>query len=135
MLARGSVIGLLLCCVACSSLAPAATPPQLQRRHSHAISLSENRLDAGTFSLDYPANWRVVKLNGADAPLLRLALVAPNQNALFLTQLDEVDPARRGAAIVGLSSGVAIHYELTGDEGASEAFRRHAQRILDSIRS
>ena len=134
MLARKIVAALVLCCAACSSLLPAATPPQLRREPADFISLSETRFDAGAFTLDYPSSWRVVKLNSADAPLLRLAFVAPDESALLLTQLGESDPAPQNGGIVRLAPDRALHYALTASDDAAESFMPHARRIIASIR-
>ena len=135
MLARAISIGLLFCCAACSSLAPVAPPSHLRNTPGPAISLSDTYLDAGAFRLDYPASWRVVKLSGADAPRLRLALVAPDESALLLTQLDKADETHAGRDILRLSADVALRYEFAESNSPTPSFTRLARRIVDSIRA
>ena len=129
MLSRGFLLALLLC-VACSSIAPATTPQQLHATPGAYISVRESRFFADGFTLDYPANWRVVKLSGADTSWLRVAFVAPDGSAVYLSQLEQPD-----SDSLLLENGVALRSEIEPAESASARFHAQAQRIIESIRA
>lgn len=72
-------LSLALILAACSSLVPADTPAQLEATAGFPILVDDERVDAGSFILDYPDGWRLVKLSLAGDPIT-LALVAPDDN-------------------------------------------------------
>lgn len=72
-------LSVLLLTAACASLVPATTPPQLEATAGIPILIDDETIDAGSFSLNYPDGWRVVKLSLAGDPI-SFALVAPEDN-------------------------------------------------------
>jgi len=67
---------LMIMLSACQSIIPAQSPPQLEHTPGVPISITDNQIDAGWFTLDYPDGWRVVT-NIAGEPL-ELVLVSPD---------------------------------------------------------
>jgi hypothetical protein len=55
--------------LACSSIVPANEPLQLNATAGVPIIITDEMVDAGLFTLDYPDGWRVVKLSIAGAPI------------------------------------------------------------------
>lgn len=119
---------LFLFAAACSPLAPAVTPPQIQYTPGAFVTLSETRFDAGIYQLDYPANWRVVKLSTADTRNLRVAFVAPDNSAVTLTQVENTDEN-----VVRLANGVMILVEINATVDAVASFFERAERLVKSI--
>lgn len=79
-LARSAGQVLLLIVTACAPLVPATTPPQLQHTPGAFVIVDEESYDAGTFCVDYPDGWRVVKLNTAGQPA-HVVFAAPDDRA------------------------------------------------------
>lgn len=121
---------LFLSASACSPLAPAETPPQIQHTPGAFVTVSETRFDAGIFQLDYPANWRVVKLNTANTDYLKIAFVAPDQSTVTLTQVENADKT-----VVRLDNGVVIVVEINASAAAVASFFERAERLVKSIRT
>src|SRR5688572_24451329 len=63
------LFALLIALLACSSLVPANTPLQLNATAGAPIVINDEYVDAGTFTVDYPDGWRVVKLSLAGDPV------------------------------------------------------------------
>jgi len=80
-LIRFALFLLLILLSGCQSLVPATTPPQLSHTPGAPITITDNHIDAGWFSLDYPDGWRVVT-NVAIEPL-HLTLVSPDDEMLI----------------------------------------------------
>lgn len=66
----------LILFAACQSLVPAQSPPQLSHTPGAPISITDNQIDAGWFTLDYPDGWRVVTSIALEP--LELVLVSPD---------------------------------------------------------
>ena len=120
---------LFLFASACSPLAPAETPPQIQHTPGAFVTVSETRFDAGIFQLDYPSNWRIVKLSTADTNYLKVAFVAPDQSTVTLTQVENADKT-----VVRLENGVVIVVEINATAVAVASFFERAERLVKSIR-
>lgn len=121
---------LLLFASACSSLAPAKTPPQIQHTPGAFVIISRNYFDAGNFQLEYPANWRVVKLSTADSKSLKIAFVAPDQSIVFLTQVENTDKN-----VIRLDNGVALAVEIDASDNADSGFFNDAKHLISLIRA
>ncbi len=128
-MSRRYVAILFLFASACSPLAPAKTPPQIQHTPGAFVTISETRFDAGVFQLDYPSNWRVVKLSTADTNYLKVAFVAPDQSTVTLTQVENADKT-----VVRLGNGVVIAVEINATAAAVASFFEHAERLVKSIK-
>jgi hypothetical protein len=93
------VLALLVSLTACSSLVPAKEPPQLDATAGAPIIITDEIVDAGLFTVDYPDGWRVVKLSIAGEPIT-LIFVAPEtqdtwikvSEASFLIPESTIDP-------------------------------------------
>ncbi len=128
---RSQALGILvLFASACSSLAPAKTPPQIQHTPGAFVTISGNYFDAGIFQLQYPANWRVVKLSTADANYLKIAFVAPDQSIMFLTQVENTDKN-----VIRLGNGVALAVEIDASDNADSGFFNDAKHLISLIRA
>lgn len=92
--------------------------------------LSENRFDAGIFSLEYPRGWRVVKLNTADANYVKVAFVAPDQSVVTLTQVENADNN-----VIRLENGVTLAVEITARATADSDFFNMAKGLVRSMRA
>jgi len=121
---------LFLFASACSPLAPAKTPPQIGHTPGASVTVSETRFDAGIFQLDYPANWRIVKLSTADTKYLKLVFVAPDQSTVTLTQVENADKN-----VVRLDNGVVIIVEINATAAAVAGFFDLAERLVKSIQT
>lgn len=121
---------LILFASACSPLAPAKTPPQIQHTPGAFVTVSETRFNAGIFQLDYPAKWRVVKLSTADTDYLKVAFVAPDQSTVTLTQVENADKS-----MVRLDNGVVIVVEINATAAAVASFFERAERLVKSIQT
>ncbi|MCY4021551.1 MAG: hypothetical protein OXG39_19285 [Chloroflexi bacterium] len=124
---RICAIFLLFAC-ACSPLVPAETPPQIQHTPGAFVTVSETRFDAGIFQLDYPSNWRVVKLSTSDTNYLKVAFVAPDQSTVTLTQVENADKS-----VVRLDNGVVIVVEINATVAVFASFFERAERLVKSI--
>ena len=131
-LRRVLVVVLLLS--ACSSLVPATTPAQLQHTPGPFFTISETQFDAGLFRLRYPSTWRVVLLSPANAPLIRVVFVAPDQSTVGLTQV-ETQAASAAESLLQLADGVALRVEIQAAEGATESFALQAEKLISSIQA
>ncbi|MGJ3237426.1 MAG: hypothetical protein ACFE0Q_01845 [Anaerolineae bacterium] len=78
--------------VACQSLIPATTPPQLQHTAGAPLTITDTHIDANWFSVDYPDGWRVV--TGVAIEPISLVLVAPDDTFII-----RVADARAGCPI------------------------------------
>lgn len=113
---------------ACSPLPPAKTPPQIKHTPGAFVTVSETRFDAGIFQLDYPSNWRIVKLSTADANYLKVAFVAPDQSTVTLTQVENADNS-----VVRLENGDEIIVEINATAAAVASFFERAERLVKSM--
>jgi hypothetical protein len=77
------LLGFLIALMACSSLVPAKVPPQLAATAGMSILITDEIVDAGWFTVNYPDGWRVVKLSIA-GEALHLSFVAPNTNSTWI---------------------------------------------------
>lgn len=77
---------LLIMLSGCQSLVPARTPPQLSQTPGLPIIITDNHIDAGWFTLEYPDGWRVVT-NVAVEPI-RLTLVSPDDALIIFVAED-----------------------------------------------
>ena len=119
---------------ACSPLAPATTPAQLQHTPGPFFTITASRFDAGLFRLDYPSTWRVVLLSPADAPLVQVVFVAPDQSTVSIAQVPSADDTADDS-LLHLENGVTLRIETTAAEGAAETFYSKVENLVDSIQS
>lgn len=120
----------LLSACACSPLVPAAKPPQLQHTPGAFVTVGETRFDAGIFQLDYPSNWRVVKLSTANTNAIKVAFVAPDQSTVTLTQVESADEN-----VIRLDDGVALTAEIEPAGRPGNSFFNAAKHLVSSIRN
>lgn len=75
---------------ACSLLVPAKTPPQLEHTPGVPIIITDDYIDAGWFTIDYPDGWRVVKTSISGQPLA-LVFASPDDEMTMSIQTDNCD--------------------------------------------
>lgn len=128
------VLALVLLLGACSPLAPATTPAQLQHTPGPYFTITESQFDAGRFRLAYPSTWRVVLLSPANAPLAQVVFVAPDQSAVRITQVESA-PASADENQMQLKGGVVLQVNVEAADGAAESFATQAARLIASIQA
>lgn len=107
-----AVVGLMLALVACGPIVPAQTPPQLAHTPGAPIVIDEQWLSTDDFRLQYPAGWRVVKLNVTGSPL-EIVFAGPDDSLLIrLNRLAASDKNQPDTAILSL---------VVRDTGATQA--------------
>lgn len=131
---KGHVLASILLLNACSPLAPAAAPAQLQHTPGPFFRITETRFDAGLFRLEYPSTWRVVLLSPADSPRIRVVFVAPDQSAVSIAQVLSAEAAADDS-LLHLGGGVALRIEIQAAEGAAQSFFLRAENLINSIRA
>ena len=97
---------------ACQSIVPATSPAQLEHTPGIALTITDNQIDTGWFSLDYPDGWRVITNEAVTQ--LRLILVSPDDEMLIY-----IYDARNGCIYPENTPDASI-YDLRnciGDEG------------------
>ncbi|MGB1285185.1 MAG: hypothetical protein ACPG7F_01530 [Aggregatilineales bacterium] len=57
------IIGMLVLISACSALAPAETPPQLEMTPGYMMQLDDRYYETASFRLRYPPGWTIIKSN------------------------------------------------------------------------
>lgn len=70
---------------ACQSIVPATSPPQLSHTPGASLTITDNHIDAGWFTLDFPDGWRVVT-NIAIEPL-HFTLVSPDDEMFIIVEV------------------------------------------------
>lgn len=119
---------------ACSPLAPATTPAQLQHTPGPFFSITETRFDAGLFRLEFPPSWRVVHLSPATAPLVRVVFVSPDQSTVSISQVHAADTSGE-ESLLQLGGGVTLRIEIEAADGAAQSFFSQADNLIHSIRA
>lgn len=128
-----SLLAFAVLLAACSPLAPAAERPHLSHTPGAFVVVTDGRLDAGIFKLEYPPSWRVVKASPAVESLLRITLVAPDGGIVSLSQL--AADAEASARALRLDSGILIQVLIEPGDQPAASFRASAEGIVSSIRS
>lgn len=128
------VLASILLLSACSPLAPATTPAQLQHTPGPFFNITETRFDAGLFRLEYPSTWRVVLLSPADAPLIQVVFVAPDHSTVSIAQVLSTD-ASADDSLLHLDDGVTLRVVIAAAEGAAQSFFSRAENLIKSIRA
>ncbi len=125
-----------LCCgllAACAPLWPATAPPQLTHTPGAFVEISAGYFDAGSFQFNYPASWRLIKLDPAEAPNRHIVLLATDGSQLSLRVVDEKN-AGDGRFIALATGNFLLATSDTAPE-ASPIVAAEFRRILQSIRS
>ena len=118
----------LLC--ACAPWMPATAPPQLQQTPGAFITITDTRLIAPAFQLEYPASWRVVKTSPADAPRLQIVFADAAGSTLTLSEIDSGAADETGA--LRLENGVALALDV---RALGSRFAELAGDVIASIRA
>lgn len=117
---------------ACQSIVPATSPPQLNHTPGASLSITDNQIDAGWFTLDYPDGWRVV--TNESVAEFRLILVSPDDEMIIY-----IDDARNGCAYPESTADASIYTRIDciGDDRLqlqiSGQVEIEAQAIFDPI--
>lgn len=130
---RPVVIALVAVMAACAPTAPATSRPLQARTPAAWVVVADGSFDAGVFRLDYPRQWRVVNLGGADATQLRVAFVAPEGGTVTLTQVDS--PGSEGGQSLRLANDTLLHISIDEGNPGAEEFQQQAERLIFSIRA
>jgi hypothetical protein len=102
----------LIALMACSSLVPANVPPQLAATAGVSILITDEIVDAGWFTVNYPDGWRIVKLSTTEMPIY-LVFAAPDVESQSLSN--------RGM-IIDISETVIGRVDVTADASVYERF-------------
>ncbi len=125
----------LIALTGCGSLVPAKTPPQLSHTPGSPLSITDDRIDATWFTLNYPDGWRVVT-NIAIEPI-RLTLVSPDEAmVIIIAETTDID-----FSISTPQAGIHSRWETLRHEGRDlsiygeidDAFAAQFDIIFDSI--
>ena len=128
-----SLLFLAVLLAGCSPLVPAADRPNLSHTPGAFVVLSDGRLDARIFKLEYPPSWRVVKASPAVEARLRITLVAPDGGIVSLAQLRS--DADSTARILRLDNGILLSVLIEPGREPAASFTASAEGIIASIRS
>ena len=77
--------------IACTPIVPANTPPQLDNTPGAFVVIDDRTFSADEFTVVYPSDWRIVKLNEAINPLW-VALISPDNELEIHLSLRQVSP-------------------------------------------
>ncbi len=128
----------LLCWLAlaagCGPLVPARSPPQVQHTPGAFVVVDAGGLDAGSFRLEYPPAWKLVKSSPATAAQLQFVFVAPDGGTVTVSQVDAIDEPVEGQMQLQLDNGVALEWSIAPGPAASASFMRQAEALVASIR-
>jgi hypothetical protein len=134
------LLGFLIALMACSSLVPANVPPQLAATAGVSILITDEIVDAGWFTVNYPDGWRVVRSSIAGTPLV-LDFVSPD-NSMRIT-VYEPPPMPRGEATTDASlyerfdyashANYEIYFRGIAPIEQGEAFDAIFQQVMESI--
>lgn len=134
---RRLCLALLLLACGCLPHIPATVPPQLSHTPGAFVRLSESHFDAGSFRLDYPPAWRIIKTSTAAAAQLEVVFAAPSGSTITLTQVaapavDSDSPPHQ--QFIRLANGITLRLRLQTAPGDAN-FARQAQALIASIHS
>ena len=76
----------------CTPLIPATTPPQLEHTPGAFVTVDDELFDAGSFRVDYPDGWRIVKSSIASAPLEVVFASPGNSMTIHIIEGDTLFP-------------------------------------------
>ncbi|MDE2750395.1 MAG: hypothetical protein OXI34_15670 [Chloroflexota bacterium] len=119
--------------VACAPLLPAGDPPPSPNAPGAFVVVTEGRLDAGHFRLEFPPTWTLVKASPADVARLHLAFVAPDGGLVSLIQLASVEAP--GDNQIQLENGVVLTVSVEPAADPSPNFLTQAEQLIASISS
>ncbi len=129
------IIFLSLVLGACAPIVPATTPPQLEHTPGAFVVVTDETFDAGTFRVDYPQSWRVVKTSIASTPLIQVVFVTPDESSITLTQLEAVsDTANDDERFITLENDVIIQVLIELSNDVEDTFVDDADQLINSIR-
>lgn len=131
-------IVLVLWIAACTPLVPATTPPQLEYTPGAFVTLDDEVFNGGSFRVNYPDGWRVIKISIAAAPL-EVIFASPDDTMLIHlseTPLPETetppDTATRHDSIMVDTTVIYMSGQTPRNQAA--AFDRLYERVRDSVR-
>jgi len=119
--------------VACAPLLPAGDAPPSPHAPGAFVTVSQGRLDAGLFRLEFPPTWTVVKASPADVDQLHLAFVAPDGGHVSLVQAASLEAP--GDSQIQLDNGVVLTVSVEPAADPSPNFLTQAEQIIASISS
>lgn len=128
---------------ACSTAAPARTPPHLDYTPGPAVIVTEDTYHAGAFSVQYPRGWRVITPAAFSVPWV--VFVTPDETALvalaLVAQDTDVQPAntpaeslRRLEQMLVLETGVQVHAALVAPHDSWMTYLPVFERMVASVR-
>jgi len=125
----------LLILAACAPLVPATTPPQLEHTPGAFVVVTDSIFDAGTFVVDYPSSWRVVKSSIAATETMQVVFVAPDESTITLTEVTSADDSNPDEQFIPLSNDVVVQVLIQPSDDPDEQFTDIADHVVDSIRA
>jgi hypothetical protein len=140
---KAAALLLVLLLSACSSLAPAVTPAQLDATPGPPVVITSRTYTTTVFTLDFPARWQVIT-SASFAPV-SVVLVRPDQAALMVFSEEEIDvpplpnPPEGGEVFtlletIPLDGGVTVYAALHGPSTESDALESLFALAVDSVR-
>lgn len=121
---------------ACTPLVPATTPPQLQHTPAAFIVVTDTTLDAGMFTVDYPASWRIVKSSIAASDRVQVVFVTADDSTVTLTEVETVaDSPSPDEQFITLANDVVVQVIVKPSEQVDEHFDDLTAQLIASIRA
>lgn len=122
-----AVLLLLAACV------PAQVPPQLAHTPGASITIDEDTINAGDFTVGYPRGWRVVKLNVAGTPAW-FSFISPDDDLHIQVRAMPYDDDVVAAIEETITlNGTSLYLRGLTETGASDHLQTHFDWIQDHI--
>jgi len=119
--------------VACAPLVPAKFPPHIRSTPGAFVVVTDKQFDAGSFRLEFPRSWHVVKLSLADAKQLHVIFVAPDGGTVDVLQVYPV--GQPSDEYITLPGGEIIRVLVDPAAEPSPDFLAQAEELVASIRN
>lgn len=121
---------------ACAPIVPATTPPQLEFTPGAFVTVTDETFDAGSFVVDYPSSWRVVKSSIAEAEYIQVVFVAPDESDITLTEVETAsDSTNPDEQFITLDNDVVVHVLVKPSDDVDAHFTDLSEQLIASIRA